>query len=196
MNFHGIYLASGYSRRYGSNKLLTEFRGLPLYRYTLNHLLTLQKEYPLDITVVTQYREILGELATEEVITEENTEAQEGQAASIRIGVRSVLKKRKTAPDDYFLFFVADQPYLKKETIAGFLESLKSSRPLISMMRRGEKKGHPAAFSVSLAKELCELCGDVGGRGIVKRHWEQCLFFTDIEPEELKDIDRPEDFDL
>ena len=35
-----IYMASGFGKRYGTNKLITEFRGEPLY---LHGLLSLQK---------------------------------------------------------------------------------------------------------------------------------------------------------
>ena len=38
MKIHMIYLAAGNSRRFGSNKLLYSFRGLPLYQYGLKQL--------------------------------------------------------------------------------------------------------------------------------------------------------------
>ena len=40
MNVSLIYMASGFGKRYGTNKLLTEFQGEPLY---LHGLLSLQK---------------------------------------------------------------------------------------------------------------------------------------------------------
>ncbi len=60
MKIHMIYLAAGNSRRFGSNKLLYSFRGLPLYQYglkQLRELLEKNENYTLD--VVTQYDEII-----------------------------------------------------------------------------------------------------------------------------------------
>ena len=46
-----IYMASGFGKRYGTNKLITEFRGEPLY---LHGLLSLQKAAKLHICILWQ----------------------------------------------------------------------------------------------------------------------------------------------
>lgn len=193
MKYHCIYMASGFGKRFGSNKLLAEYKGIPLYRSVLNRLLELQKCYPMDVTVVTQYQEIMDDLSSESINLVENKDAAEGQSASIRKGVEYIIQSLQTDPDDYLIFFVGDQPCLKKDTIARFLNYLKEKKPLICAVKAGEKRGNPVAFSISLAGELMELKGDTGGRMIIKAHIDECDYFTEIDPEELKDIDCPED---
>lgn len=64
---HIIYMAAGNSRRFGSNKLLYELDGKPMYRHLLERLIEIKDRYnklksdssAIDITVVTRYREIL-----------------------------------------------------------------------------------------------------------------------------------------
>ena len=49
MKIHMIYLAAGNSRRFGSNKLLYDFHGMPLYQYGFNQLLELLKKHDIKI---------------------------------------------------------------------------------------------------------------------------------------------------
>lgn len=54
-----IMLAAGNSRRFGSNKLLHEIEGKPMYLHVLEQLLKVQKQTEnCKLTVVTQYPEI------------------------------------------------------------------------------------------------------------------------------------------
>ena len=51
-----IYLAAGNSRRFGSNKLLYELEGRPLYRHLLDRLVSLSRQHAdWEVIVVTQY---------------------------------------------------------------------------------------------------------------------------------------------
>lgn len=59
MKIHMILLAAGFGRRFGSNKLLYEIGGKPMYRHTLDVMLSLARELKdADVTVVTRYEEI------------------------------------------------------------------------------------------------------------------------------------------
>lgn len=54
-----ILLAAGFGSRFGSNKLLYEMGGKPMYRHTLDVMLSLARELKgADVTVVTRYEEI------------------------------------------------------------------------------------------------------------------------------------------
>ena len=44
MKIHIIYLAAGSSRRFGSNKLLWVYEGLPLYRHGLDRLIEMASD--------------------------------------------------------------------------------------------------------------------------------------------------------
>ena len=58
-----IMLAAGNSRRFGSNKLLYEIDGKPMYQHILEKLMTVANTLE-SITVVTQYEEIELEART------------------------------------------------------------------------------------------------------------------------------------
>ena len=59
MKIHMILLAAGFGSRFGSNKLLYEMGGKPMYRHTLDVMLSLAREMKdADVTVVTRYEEI------------------------------------------------------------------------------------------------------------------------------------------
>ena len=58
-----IYLAAGNSRRFGSNKLLYELEGRPLYRHLLDRLVSLSRQHAdWEVIVVTQYPQIYDEV--------------------------------------------------------------------------------------------------------------------------------------
>ena len=58
-----ILMAAGNSRRFGSNKLLYEWRGKKLYRYMFDALVEAAEGLPgVRVRVVTQYEEILEEV--------------------------------------------------------------------------------------------------------------------------------------
>ena len=84
MGVAAILLASGYGRRYGSNKLLDTWEGVPLYRRALEVL-------PLDrldrAVVVSQYGEVLAEAGRLGCLPVLNCHPWEGISASIRLGL-------------------------------------------------------------------------------------------------------------
>ena len=61
MKIHNSYLAAGSTRRFGSNKLLWVYEGLPLYRHGLDRLIEMASDRDdCTLTVVSRYDEILG----------------------------------------------------------------------------------------------------------------------------------------
>lgn len=134
-----ILLASGFGRRFGSNKLLYEIDGKPMYLHTLEklHRLSLDKiqDQEVQVVVVSQYQEILDKARKLGAIALENTRAEEGIAASVRLGVSLEPLVEPRVPgtcltptqfpelSDFFVFFTGDQPYLKESTIRQFIEA-------------------------------------------------------------------------
>ena len=77
-------MASGYSRRFQGNKLLYELEGMPLIAHTLQKLASLKQD---KLIVVTQYDEIAKLAIAYGAVVIANPYADEGQAASIRLGI-------------------------------------------------------------------------------------------------------------
>ena len=105
-----IVLASGFSRRFQGNKLLYRIDGIPLIEHTL---LKLTKLPANGIYVVTQYPEIINLANHYNMTPIMNFEAMTGQASSIRIGLSH-------SNSDQVLLIVADQPYIRQETLEAY----------------------------------------------------------------------------
>lgn len=100
-----IILASGFSRRFASNKLLYKFKGKRLIEYALD-----KGNLFSQVLVVTQYEEV-AQLAKKygyDVVW--NIHPEYGQGHSIALGV-------SYCQTDSCVLMVADMPYLKKETL-------------------------------------------------------------------------------
>lgn len=181
-----VLLASGFGRRFGSNKLLYELDGKPLYLYALNMLQQLSQQeiggQEIHVIVVSQYAEIEEQAGHIGVQVVHNPDAVEGIAASVRYGVQAA------ADAEWIAFFTADQPHLRADTVSCFLDAaIHSKKSMASVMSAGQP-GNPTLFHRSWQQELLQLTGDVGGRSIMKRHPEQ-VFWFEIPEEERWDMD-------
>lgn len=206
MKFHFIYLAAGYSRRFGTNKLLTPYNGTPMYRVLLNRLVRILEtdELVKDITVVTQYREIedeviqIGRETGLPVRCVINPDPSRGISSSIKCAVKYLIEAntasvpadgQKNDFDRALIFFVADTPHLAEETVVRFVHAFAQSGKRLACIGRDGEMGNPGGFGVEFIPELIELEGDRGGKRILLAHKDDVYIFSDTKPEELEDID-------
>ncbi len=189
-----IYMASGFGKRYGTNKLITEFQGEPLY---LHGLLSLQKAAKLleedkiqcKLFLISQYERVLSGSFDRVPEAERifNEDSDQGITASLKLGTE--VSRKDT---DAFLYFVADQPCMRGETIAEFVRGfLKSGKGIGCVCAKGHR-GSPNLFSRKYKKELLALEGDQGGRQIMQKHPED-IWMMEVDERELRDIDQPLD---
>lgn len=115
-----ILLASGFGRRFGSNKLLYEVHGIPMYQHALHMLQALSQQtidgQRIQIIVVSQYACIEQHAQELSMRAVHNADAAEGIAAS-----RAARRTRPARQADWLAFFTADQPELRAETVREFL---------------------------------------------------------------------------
>lgn len=181
-----IMLAAGNSRRFGSNKLLHEIEGKPMYLHVLELLLKVQKQTEnCKLTVVTQYPEIkkTAERYGAEVYL--NPVPERGIASSLVMGLEA------SKETDCCLFAVADQPWLKAETVLKLLDIYRNSEKGIAAVKKNDMIGNPCIFSSRYYPELLHLTGDKGGKKILKQHREDVVFCEVTEAKELLDVDVP-----
>ncbi len=183
-----ILLASGFGRRFGSNKLLYEIDGAPMYQYALELLHTLSQQtingQTIQAIVVSQYPQIEQHAQRLGIRAVHNADAAEGIAASVRHGVHAA----KHA--DWLAFFTADQPELRAETVREFLtQAIQSGKSLASVASEGQP-GNPTLFSGAWREQLLRLSGDTGGRKIMKQHPDD-IFWFGIPQRERRDWDVP-----
>lgn len=216
-----IYMASGFGRRYGSNKLLENIEGKPLYCHGLSALQEAagklkgagrpkmpegqttpegqeapegqttpeRQEAPErqtaihgELVVVSQYEEILQAAQEMGAKAVHNPDSQEGITASIHHGIEAVPEA------DAYLFAVADQPWLKAESILRLMEEFCRSEASIACLTDGTRNGNPVIFSKKYKEELLSLTGDRGGSVILKKYPREVLKVP-VEEKELRDID-------
>ena len=180
-----ILLAAGLSRRYGGNKLLADYNGLPLYRHGLGALHTLtQQRSDCSLLVVTRYEEIRDCCAQLSVPVCWNDHSELGITSSLHLCLEA------TPDADFYLCSVADQPELTAELLERFLSAFQASGKGIGCFSHQGRSGNPVIFSRHYRAELMALTGDQGGKIVLHRHPEDCFFW---EGPALQDIDHPED---
>lgn len=181
-----IYMASGRSKRFGSNKLLTPLQHKPLYQYGLDTLYAVGQASHWPLLVVTAYSEIALWCRGKQIPVIMNNQADEGMAASLRLGVQH-------SPDAAaWAFFPADQPLLSQKSITQFLQGFQQSPYTLGAMSNGIHPMSPAVFANQHKDKLTAQRGDTGGRQIL-RQYTNSIYLYRTNPDELLDIDTLED---
>lgn len=201
-----ILLAAGNSRRFGSNKLLTEFRGKPLYRYTFDMAEKLAERLEKtnidsNIVIVSQYEEILTEAETSGYMTIKNNKPEEGISYSIKLALRACSqsddredKKTKIYNGLKYLFFVCDQPLLRSESVINLIFAYINSDKTMGCLGYKNRLGNPCIFDSKCVPDLFELEGDAGGKKIILLNPDSTLMMESCDEKELFDIDNIADF--
>ena len=92
--------------------------------------------------------------------------------------------------EDYYMFAVADQPYLKSQSVIKLIDKAlenKANKRLVFSLRCGDAVGNPCVFHSSLIPQLLSLDGDKGGRSVAKKY--DCVYVDIADERELMDID-------
>jgi CTP:molybdopterin cytidylyltransferase MocA len=191
MKIEMIYLAAGNSRRFGSNKLCHPVAGIPMYRYGLDALETvLQMREACGLTVVTETREISENVKMRAACREGrmrlcgSPEREKGISYSIRAGLAAA------GEADYYLFSVADQPWIRPDTILELIDQVTEGEYAGGYVSWKEQSGNPAIFSRLFLPDLYALTGDTGGKKLLLGRPDICAVRAGEEAE-LKDIDEP-----
>lgn len=170
----------------------------------------------IDITVVTRYREILDYCSSiPDCHAVLSPYSEKGISYTIKAGIMAVQEQKKTGmqmwqssvwqkkleknsgslhntaePEDYYMFAVADQPYLKSQSVIKLIDKVlenKGNKRLVFSLRCGDAVGNPCVFHSSLIQQLLSLEGDKGGRSVAKKH--DCVYVDIADERELMDID-------
>lgn len=145
----------------------------------------------IDITVVTRYREILDYCSSiPDCHTVLSPDSEKGISYTIKAGIMAVQEQKKTGMQDYYMFAVADQPYLKSQSVIKLIDKVlenKGNMKSVFSLRCGDTVGNPCVFHSSLIPQLLSLEGDKGGRSVAKKY--DCVYVDIADERELTDID-------
>ena len=156
----------------------------------------------IDITVVTRYREILDYCACiPDCHAVLSPDSEKGISYTIKAGIMAVQEQKKlkkssevthhtAEKEEYYMFAVADQPYLKSQSVIKLIDKVlenKGNMKSVFSLRCGDTVGNPCVFHSSLIPQLLSLEGDKGGRSVAKKY--DCVYVDIADERELTDID-------
>lgn len=188
-----VMTAAGYSRRFGSNKLLAKYKGKELYKHTFDNIIDAVElvksrissiaEIIADVYVVSQYDEILND-CKEWANPIYNANADKGMSESIKLSLNIARQNKYNA----IAYFVADQPELDAESIAEFILDFLFSRKGIAVMKTDNHICNPAVLSEKYYDLIEKITGDRGCISVIKENLDDAFVYN-IDENKLKDID-------
>jgi molybdenum cofactor cytidylyltransferase len=180
-----IVMASGFSSRMGTNKLLLPYKGKAMIEHILDELPGCGFG---SIILAAQDKTILDMGSARGIRSVHNMRASEGQSESIRLGIVN-------SPEcSGYAFFTGDQPYMDSSTIKYLMKAFDETGDKIIIPICKGKRGTPVIFPSRFRQELLELSGDSGGRQVINRHSEDVRFVEIGDETLLWDIDTKEDY--
>jgi len=189
----GIILAAGLSTRMGVPKLTLEIEGIPIIRSVAQaaveselHRVILVKS-PSDSRVA----KALGPAAKDPRLSQVvNLHPEAGMSSSMRKGIESL--DRETAG---VMILLGDQPGIAGTIINRLLAAFRKEPAKIIAPVVQARRTTPVIFPATLFSELMEETGDIGGRNVLKRHYEEVVEIEMGREYDDTDLDTPEDLD-
>ncbi len=188
-----IVMASGASRRFGSNKLMAELDGKPLIRHVIETALAAGLE-PIVVTVddafhapvIALCRQLRVRVATHDGMLQSDTVRRGMQEANVDAAAGK--------PWLGAVFLQGDQPLLRPASLRALLASFEAAPDKVSRLAWHRTPGSPVVFPAVLFDALRKVKGDTGGSGVFALHPEYQASAVLVEAacvEELMDVDTP-----
>ena len=180
-----VLMAAGNSTRFGGNKLLTDFFGKTLIERAME---AIPRDKLCRAAVVSQYDEALSMALDFDFLTVRNDRPEDGVSRTIRLGLDAL------GDVDAAMFMVADQPLLRRESVAGEIDFFAKNAGSIVAMGHGARRGNPVIFPQEFFDELKALRGERGGGAVMAAHRERIMLYQLENGAELMDIDTASDY--
>lgn len=179
-----VIMASGLSKRFGDNKLLADFHGEPM----INRILSTTEDIFSRRVVVTRHPEVVEICRARgiDVVLHDLPYRSD----TVRLGVEAI------GEVDGCMFCAADQPLLKKESIASIVLSAVNEKEDIWRASFGETPGSPVLFPRWTFDQLRDLPQGKGGGVVLKRYPERVRTVPVRDELELMDADDQETMEL
>ena len=176
-----VVMASGMGRRFGGNKLMVDFLGMPL----IGHILRTTEQLFADRVVVTRHpdaAEYCREMGVKTILHD-----LPHRSDTVRLGIGQMGESERC------LFTPGDQPLLEKDTVMALLLAAKNDPRSIWRTAYAGTPGAPILFPSDLYPELAALPEGKGGGYLAKKYPERVRLIPVREAYELKDIDEQAD---
>jgi molybdenum cofactor cytidylyltransferase len=207
-----ILLAAGESSRYGKVKQLLDWHGQPFVRAVAKTALEAGC-WPVIVVTGANAEPVEAAVKDLDVIIVHNMDWKEGQASSIRAGLRppppsghlpqmrqSEIHVDQESPFVAFgggregvgsaIFLLADQPQVTTSILRALMEKhAEGLHPVVAPLVM-DRRANPVLFDRVTFPDLASLQGDVGGRAILHKYRVEYLPWHDDRL--LLDVDTPE----
>lgn len=180
-----ILLASGFSCRLQTDKLMLDFHGRPV----IEHIMAAINRCPFDQKLLVQRSDCYTSLGAQYGFCSlTNDFAADGQSASVRIGTEH------SRSNSAYMFFVGDQPCMTADIILQ-LQHIHGNHPdRIIVPAIDGRYRNPVIFPARFRSHLLAVKGDQGGRTIIKSHPDQVRTVAFEDPVAFQDIDTIRDY--
>ena len=176
-----VIMASGLGKRFGGNKLMADFHGRPMIERALDATDGLFAKR----VVVTRHETVAALCRAQKV--EVVLHDQPHRSDTVRLGLEAMPGIERC------MFAAADQPLLRKETIAALAIASKNNGDFIWRTGWEGMQGSPVVFPGWSFPELQNLPEGKGGGVVAKKYPERLRMVNVRDMYELKDVDSPED---
>lgn len=191
MNSCGIViLAAGASTRLGKPKQLLQYHGKTLLDHSVNEAINAKADAV--VVILGKNADLLqNKIDNQKVNVVINKDWEEGMAASVRLGLATLLKIKPYI--DAVIFMVCDQPHISSLVLNELITRQQKTTKQIVTCNYGGSIGPPALFHKKYFRELAKVKGDIGARNIIQQNMNDVA--TILFPEGKIDIDTQEDYD-
>jgi molybdenum cofactor cytidylyltransferase len=181
-----LVLAAGLSSRMGSNKLLQEWRGRPLIRWTVEAALASEAR-PVIVVTGNEAAKIEAALKGLDVRFAHNRDFPDGLSTSLKTGLAAV-------PDsaDGAVVLLGDMPEVRATLIDRMIAAFSPpDNRAICIAVHEQRRGNPVLWSRAFFPEIAALAGDEGAKRLFAEH-EELVCEIEADGGVLRDIDTPE----
>lgn len=184
----GVLLAGGTSSRFGdANKLLADFRGVPLVGHAARTLLDAGLS---EVVAVLGHEAEAVDAALSDlgVRTVRNPAYEEGLSTSVARGVEAA----RDVGADAALFLPGDMPAVDPATVGLLVDAYRAGLGTALAAAHEGRRGNPVLFDAAHFDELLAVDGDTGGRSVLLGSDDGALVEAD-DPGVTDDIDTTSD---
>jgi len=187
----GIVPAAGVSKRMGAPKLLLPYQAATLIEHVLAQWAGSQVEQTL-VVLNPGNQALIETCKSTRAVHVIPDPAPAEMKHSVQAALKWIEKNLNPNPNDAWLLAPADLPHLSSRIIDLVISGYDPCRPSIVVPRRGQRRGHPALFPMSLAGAVDDLQQDQGVNHLFDLH-----DVADVQVDRwdiLADVDTPDDY--
>jgi len=186
-----ILLAAGESKRMtNGNKLIKQYKGIPLIKHTINNILSSSVDEL--IIVLGHEKDKIEKIIekNEKIKIIYNPDFKSGMASSIKVGLFNL-----SAGCQAFFICLADMPNVSKIIYDKLIaKKFKHTDKEIYVPYYKKRQANPILFSISMKEKLKEIEGDLGAKKIIADNQKKISKLLTEEKGVITDFNDLKDF--